>query len=268
MAQIISASSLSINGEDFAQTFLIEPLEIGQAVTIGNALRRTLLSDLTGYAVTGVRINNLKHEFASANGVREDVLEMLLNLKQIKFAQQSKTNSLLLTQKLENKDVLAVDTGLLYVQGPKIVTAEMFVFRNNVLKILNSKEYICALSDESSLFIEIDVARGKGYRLAKENPLFFREETSASSASTLRVDSNFMPVKTVNFRVKLTHDDAGKLKESLSMHVITNGAISPLRSMYEGTKLLLEMFYPLLLSPEFLQISSALKNKLLDTAKA
>lgn len=136
--------------------FVVEPLEIGQGITLGNALRRTLLSDLTGFAITGARINNLKHEFAKVENIREDVLEILLNLKEIRLKQIK-------------KDLPSfVCKGFLKVKGPIIVTAGMFNLPKNTLTILNPNQYICTIVKKGDLLIEIDIENGKGYQLSED----------------------------------------------------------------------------------------------------
>ena len=138
--------------EEHYGCFIIEPLEIGQGITLGNTLRRTLLSDLNGYGITGVRINNLKHEFSVIEGMREDVLEVILNLKEIVFKSSLKT---------EKTNQLKV---FLNVKGPIIVTAGLFQLPENSLKIVNPSQYICTIIDNSEFYIEIDIENGKGYR--------------------------------------------------------------------------------------------------------
>jgi DNA-directed RNA polymerase subunit alpha len=185
-------------------SFLIEPLEVGQGITLGNTLRRTLLSDLSGFAVTGARINNLKHEFGVVEGLREDILETLLNLKQIFFKASLFHN---------NNDPKF--TCKLNVKGPIVITAGMFYVPQNRLKILNPNQYICTLLDNSQLVIEIDVEKGTGYRLIEEkSSLNFIENFYPVKASTLAVDSIFTPIRKVNYKVKLTHDTQGNIKEA------------------------------------------------------
>jgi len=150
-----------INKEkNYYGSFLIEPLEIGQGITVGNALRRTLLSDLTGFAITGVRINDLKHEFGLIEGLREDILEVLLNLKEVIFKSSFSTH--------QNKQDLRFK-GYLKVKGPIVVNAGMFNLPKDSLSLINPHQYICTLLDDSELYLEIDIERGKGYRLSEEN---------------------------------------------------------------------------------------------------
>ena len=227
--------------------FLIEPLEVGQGITLGNALRRTLLSDLTSLAITGVRVNNLKHEFASIQGIREDVLEIILNLKEIVFKNNFPS------KKLENNFKFK---GFLNVQGPVIVTAGMLNLPQNIVKIINPNQYICTITDNSEFYLEIDIENGKGYRLTDEN----RKRTvdkkfQLSNPSTLFVDALFMPIKKVNYKVKLIHDTKGNIKESLNLEVITNGSITPKRAIQESLKVIMNLIYTLFITPEFVQIS-------------
>jgi DNA-directed RNA polymerase subunit alpha len=250
--------------QNYYGCFLIEPLEIGQGITLGNALRRTLLSDLTGFAVTGARINNLKHEFAAIEGVREDVLEILLNLKNVIFKSYRP-----LKQDMErvatyelNKRGFGFETphlGFIRENGPRIITASMFHLPKDMFKIINPKQYICTLVDDSDFYLEIDLECAKGYRLNEETRKDFRrfEKTfDIFQPTTLKMDAVFSPVKKVNYKVKLIHDSFGNIKESLSIEIVTNGSISPKRSIQEATKILMKLFYSLFLTPSFLNMSS------------
>jgi DNA-directed RNA polymerase subunit alpha len=230
--------------------FIIEPLENGQGITVGNALRRTLLSDLNGFAITGVRINDLKHEFSIIEGLREDILELLLNLKEIIF----KTSFSI----IENKEQLKVK-GFLKIKGPIIVTAGMFQLPKNNFKILNPNQYICTIVDNSELYIEIDIENGKGYKLIEEIRKYENQQNSSlTKPSTLIIDAIFMPVKRVNYKIKMIHDTKGNIKESLTLEVWTNGTISPRRSIQESLKILMNLFYPLFIDDNFMNLS--LKN--------
>jgi DNA-directed RNA polymerase subunit alpha len=230
--------------------FIIEPLENGQGITVGNALRRTLLSDLNGFAITGVRINDLKHEFSIIEGLREDILEVLLNLKEIIF----KTSFSI----IENKEKLKVK-GFLKIKGPIIVTAGMFQLPKNNFKILNPNQYICTIVDNSELYIEIDIENGKGYKLIEEIRKYENQQNSSlTKPSTLIIDAIFMPVKRVNYKIKMIHDTKGNIKESLTLEVWTNGTISPRRSIQESLKILMNLFYPLFVDDNFMNLS--LKN--------
>jgi len=231
-------------------SFLIEPLETGHGITLGNALRRTLLSDLTGYSISGLRINDIKHEFASVEGLREDILEIILNLKEIVF----KTSS-------QSPSETSMYKGYLNVKGPIIVTAGMFKLPKNLLKILNPNQYICTITDTSEFYLEIDIEKGKGYRLSDETrKKRVKEKIFNSKPTTILVDALFMPVKKVNYKIKLIHDTKGNIKESLMLEVYTNGSITPKRSLQEALKILMSLFYPLLITPNFLKISSEISK--------
>jgi len=231
--------------------FLIEPLEIGQGITLGNALRRTLLSDLTGFAITGVRINNLKHEFSVLDFLREDTLEILLNLKEIIFK-----SSFSFKDKIYQEENLKLK-GFLNTKGPKIVTAGMLKLPKNSLKIINPNQYICTITNDSEFFLEIDIEHGKGYRILEENKKLRNiENISFKRPSTLVIDAIFMPIRKVNYKIKLIHDTKGNIKESLTIEVLTNGSLTPKRGIQEGIKILLNLFYPLLINKNFLFLSS------------
>eukprot|EP01039_Chlorochromonas_danica_P017142 gene17142-20375_t len=152
MSKLICIESYIDKNQNHYGNFLIEPLELGQGITLGNALRRTLLSDLTGFGITGVRINNLKHEFAVVEGLREDILEVMLNLKEIVF----KSSSFSLMNQTYPKF-----KGFLSVQGPVIITAGMFRLPKNGLKIIIPNQYICTIIDNSNFDLEIDIENGK-----------------------------------------------------------------------------------------------------------
>jgi DNA-directed RNA polymerase subunit alpha len=245
--------------KNYFGSFLIEPLETGQGITLGNALRRTLLSDLSGFSITGIRINDLKHEFSTIEGVREDVLEIMLNFKDIIFKSTflSKDKPYELKQK-----------GYLQVKGPIIVTAGMLKLPRYLLKVINPQQYICTIIDDSELYIEIDIEKGKGYRLAEENRKNkFEKKINNTKPSTLFIDSIFMPIKKVNYKIKLIHDSKGNIKESLNFEILTNGSITPKRSLQESLKILMNLFYPLFLNPTFLNVSEKLLKKSYPTEK-
>lgn len=255
MKTVLNCLETSIDEEkNIFGSFVIEPLETGQGITLGNALRRTLLSDLTGFAITGVRINNLKHEFSIIEGIREDVLEILLNLKEITFKP-----SLILKEKISgnNHKIPLKFKAFLNIQGPMIVTAGMFFLPKDTFKIVNPEQYICTIMDPSNLYLEIDIENGVGYQLIDESrKKNIQEKLSMLKPTTLLVDAIFMPVKKVNYKIKLIHDSYGNIKESLYLEILTNGSITPKRSLQEAIKILMHLFYSLFLTPELLEISS------------
>jgi DNA-directed RNA polymerase subunit alpha len=151
--------------------------------------------------------------------------------------------------------------GYLNVKGPIIVTAGMFKLPKNLLKILNPNQYICTITDTSEFYLEIDIEKGKGYRLSDETrKKRVKEKIFNSKPTTILVDALFMPVKKVNYKIKLIHDTKGNIKESLMLEVYTNGSITPKRSLQEALKILMSLFYPLLITPNFLKISSEISK--------
>lgn len=245
--------------KNISSSFIIEPLEAGQGITLGNSLRRTLLSDISGFAITGVRINNLKHEFALIEGIREDVLEILLNLKEIVFQP-----SIILKEKISNlkKTASLKLKAFIHVQGPTIVTAGMLYLPKDLFQVLNPEQYICTLVDDANFYIEVDIENGTGYHLSEElRKKNLHEKLSLVKPTTLLIDAIFMPVKKVNYRIKLIHDSLGNIKESLFLEISTNGSISPKRSLQEAMKILVNLYSSLLITPELLKISAYYRAK-------
>lgn len=231
--------------------FIIEPLECGQGITIGNAIRRTLLSDLTSFSITGVRINNLTHEFETIEGLREDILEILLNLKEIifKFSLYKKH------QNLKYK-------GFLKIKGPLVITAGMFNLPQKCLKIINPNQYIGTIINNSEFYLEIDIENNSGYTNFETIKKYSKNELfSFKVPNTIYLDTFFIPIKNINYNIKLIYDTQGNIKESLSLEILTNGSITSKRSLQESIKILLNLFYSLLITENFLPISSyILKN--------
>ena len=224
-------------------SMIIEPLEIGQGITIGNTLRRVLLSNITGYAITGIRINNLKHEFSNIEGVREDILEILLNLKNIIF-QSTLLNT---NNNLKYK-------GFLYLKGPSIITAGMFNLPKKCLKIINPNQYIGTIITKTELYIEIDIENNCNNSF--QTNYKYNKLTKVNQPTTLKLESIYMPIINVNYKIKLIYDTYGYIKESLYFEILTNGSITPKRSLQEAIKIILTLFYPLLITSDFLNILS------------
>ena len=211
--------------DDRAQTgvFLIGPLERGQATTLGNSLRRVLMGGLEGSAVTAVRIAGVNHEYATIPGVREDVLDILLNCKQLSV--NSRTPDL--------------EIGRLVVSGPSDVKAKDLQFSSQV-QIIDGERPIATVQDGHSLELEVHVERGIGYRPVDRH----NEETSA--IDLLQIDAVFMPVLRVNFTIDETAvAEGGSTRERLRMEVVTDGSTSPDDALAEAANQLIELFQPL-----------------------
>jgi DNA-directed RNA polymerase subunit alpha len=202
--------------------FVIEPLDRGQGTTLGNALRRVLLSNLEGASVTAVRIAGVNHEFATIPGVREDVLDILLNMKKVVLKSYSSQPQI----------------GRLLVQGPATVTVDQFDLPSEVEPVYRD-QYIATLSAGATLEMEFRIEKGKGYRTVEKA----RDE--ATSLDFLQIDSVFMPVRKVNYTVEDARVGGAIEKDRLIMEVWTNGSLTPQEAISEAAKILVDLFNPL-----------------------
>lgn len=209
------------NARDHWSRFVIDPLKPGQGTTLGNALRRTLLSELEGLAITAVRIAGVSHEFSTINGIREDVLEILLNLKEIVFSGQLQESTI----------------GRLTVQGPAIVTARSFELPPEV-KLIDPEQYIATICGNNTLEMEFKIEVGSGYKIVDK-------DNSTEHFEFLQVDSVFMPVKKVNFRIEETRGENNILNEQLILDIWTNGSISAKEAISNAADNLINLFSPL-----------------------
>jgi DNA-directed RNA polymerase subunit alpha len=198
--------------------FLINGLKLGQGITIGNQLRRVLLGDLGGIAISAVRIAGVSHEFSTIPGVREDILEILLNLKGIILKSDSKDPQF----------------GRLRVQGPTVITADLIQLPSN-LEIINPNHYIATISTSNILEIEFKFEYGTGYKLASQ---IFSDETD----NYLQLDTIFMPVQKVDFKIENVYDTGNNITERLFLDIWTNGSISPNDAFESAAKLIIDLF--------------------------
>lgn len=200
--------------------FVIEPLERGFGLTVGNAMRRTLLSSITGAAVIAVRFKNVLHEFSSIPGVsKEDVAQIILNLKKLRF-----------NLKGDDSVTLKLD-----VQGEGAVTAEAFEEHPDV-EILNKDQYICTINEDADLSMEVTVGLGRGYRLADQN------KPENASIGLIPVDANFSPITKVNFNVENTRVGQRVDYDRLILEVWSDGSITPEDALAYSAKLLQNHF--------------------------
>ena len=200
--------------------FLINSLKTGQGITIGNQLRRVLLGDLGGVAISAVRIAGVSHEFSVIPGVREDILEILLNLKGIVL--KSKT-------KIQDPQF-----GRLKIQGPSVVTADLIQLPQD-LEIVNPNHYIATISTSNILEIEFKFEYGVGYRLASQT---FSDEAD----NFLQLDTIFMPVQKVDFKIENVYDTANNITERLFIDIWTNGSISPKNALESASQIIIDLF--------------------------
>lgn len=234
--KIYSLEKCKKKGSDLSETFIIEPFDHGQALTFGNAIRRTLLSETCGFAITQVQINEIENEFEQTAFLREDTMEILLNLKQI-FLKPTK----LFSKKFQKKNVEYKN--ITKIKGPLIVTAGMLNIPKEFL-VINPNQYICTILDNCELKLTLTISYDKAYRLIddskKEN---FFEKTFKNEGFVLDLDSFFVPVKKVNYKIKTIRDTFGNLKESLIIEIVTNGTITPKKAFLESINACLKNFY-------------------------
>jgi DNA-directed RNA polymerase subunit alpha len=215
-------NSDSIESGACREQFLINGLKSGQGITIGNQLRRVLLSDLGGVAITAVRIAGISHEFSTIPGVREDILEILLNLKGIVFQSDTKSTQF----------------GRLTIQGPAVVTADLIELPSNV-QLINSNHYIMTISTANIIEIEFKLEHGIGYRLASQTIL---EEDE----NYLQLDTVFMPVQKVDFKIENVYDETNNITERLFLDIWTNGSILPKDALKLAAQMTIDLFTSLL----------------------
>lgn len=202
--------------------FVIEPLERSQGTTVGNALRRVLLSNLEGTAITAVRIAGATHEFSTIPGVREDVLDVLLNMKEVVLKSYSNQSQI----------------GRLLVQGPAKVTSGHFELPSEV-DIINPDQYVATVADGHTLEMEFRIDRGQGYRAVDRN----RDE--AAALDFMQIDAVFMPVRKVNYSVEDVILAGSLQKDRLVMELWTNGSLTPQQAMSQAAAILVDLFNPL-----------------------
>lgn len=190
---------------DYKETVVVEPLERGFGVTLGNALRRVLMSSIQGSAVTSVKINGALLEFSSLPGVVEDVTDIVLNLKVLKLRLNSSEDSRNFT---------------LTAEGPCIVTAGM-IQGDSVLDVLDPNQVICTLSEGGSISMEMCVTKGKGYVSAPQNSF------AAKQIGEIFLDAKFSPVERVSFEVEDTRVGQSTDYDRLLLTVETNGSLTP-----------------------------------------
>jgi DNA-directed RNA polymerase subunit alpha len=202
--------------------FVLEPLERGQGTTVGNALRRVLLSNLEGAAVTAVRIAGVTHEFTTIPGVREDVLDILLNMKEVVLRSYSSQPQI----------------GRLLVQGPATVTAGQFDVPSEV-EVITPDQYIATVSAGATLEMEFRIERGRGYRAVE------RGRDEATSLDFMQIDTVFMPVRKVNYTVEDARVGGSLEKDRLILDVWTNGSLTPQEALSQAAAILVDLFNPL-----------------------
>ena len=214
---IVSKVDVLHTSDDFGR-FQVEPLERGFGLTLGNALRRVLLSSLPGAAVTQVKVDGVYHEFATIPGVKEDTTELILNLKQLRL-----------------KSYTDQPTQLrLMASGPGVVTASDLIYPSEI-EIVNPELYIASLDNgEARLELELTVEKGTGYMSAdgREPP----------ALGVIPLDAIFSPIRRVNYQVENTRVGARTDLDRLTVEIQTDGTITPLDALVQAAELLMEQF--------------------------
>lgn len=205
------------NDENTYGKIVVEPLERGYGTTLGNSLRRILLSSLPGAAVTSINIQGVLHEFSTIPGVREDVTEIILNIKNL----AAKMN-------VPGPVQLLIDA-----KGPKQVTAGDIITGGDV-EIVNEDLHIATLEEGSELIIEMEMEQGRGYVVAERN------KRDGQSIGVIPIDSIYTPVKKVNFTVEDTRVGNRTDFDKLTIEIWTNGTIEPEEAVSLGAKILNE----------------------------
>jgi DNA-directed RNA polymerase subunit alpha len=213
---------IMIDSSEFEGKFEFRPLEPGYGLTVGNALRRVLLSSLEGFAITSVKIENIDHEFSTIPGIVEDVTEIILNLKQVRFKRQ--------IEDLETEKVSIT------IGGQEQLKASDFQKFISGFQVLNHDLVICNLEKSVQLNMELTIEKGRGYVPAEENKKMDVE------LGTIAIDSIYTPVKNVKFSIENYRVEQKTDYEKLVFEIITDGSIHPKDALTEAAKTLIHHF--------------------------
>lgn len=207
---------------DFEALFEFRPLEPGYGVTIGNALRRVLLSSLEGFAITAIRIPGADHEFATIKGVFQDVTEIILNLKQVRLKAVGETGDFT-PQKID-----------LNIKGTEVFTAALIGEALPDFQVMNPELVICNLQPGASFQIELHIGKGRGYVPSEENRM------EDAPLGLIAIDSIYTPIKNVKYTIENTRVEQRTDFEKLVMEVITDGTIHPEEAVKEASRILIQ----------------------------
>jgi DNA-directed RNA polymerase subunit alpha len=228
---------IMVEADDFRGIFEFRPLEPGFGITIGNALRRILLSSLEGYAITSVKIEGVDQEFSTVKGVIEDVTEILLNLKQIRFKRQ-------IESEISEKVNVVVGQQNVFKAGD----INKFL---SVFQVLNPDVVICHMEPNVKMNIELSIDRGRGYIPAEENKML------GSALGKIAIDSIHTPIRNVKFHVENYRVEQKTDYEKLIIEMDTDGSIHPKTALKEAAKILIQHF--MLFSDEKITLDTAEK---------
>jgi len=213
---------IMINSTDFDGKFEFRPLEPGYGLTVGNALRRVLLSSLEGFAIASVKIEGVDHEFSTISGVVEDVTEIILNLKQVRFKRQI--------------DEVDNETVSISLSGQDKITAGDFQKFISGFQVLNSDQVICNLDSKVKIHMELSIEKGRGYVPAEEN------KKATAPIGTIFTDSIFTPIKNVKYAVENFRVEQKTDYEKLVFEIMTDGSITPQDALTDAARILIHHF--------------------------
>lgn len=213
---------IMIDSNEFEGKFEFRPLEPGYGLTVGNALRRVLLSSLEGFAITSIRIEGVDHEFSTIAGVVEDVTEIILNLKQVCFKRQI--------------DEIDNETVTISMSGAEQLTAGDFQKFISGFQVLNPDMVICNMDPKVNLNMEITIEKGRGYVPAEEN------KKPGAPFGTIFTDSIYTPIKNVKYSIENFRVEQKTDYEKLIFEIITDGSINPKDALTEAAKTLIHHF--------------------------
>ena len=213
---------LMLEADNFFGKFEFRPLEPGYGVTVGNALRRILLSSLEGFAITSIRIDGVKHEFSTIPGVIEDVTNVILNLKKVRFKQ--------VVEEIENEKVTIT------VSGTEVFKAGDIGKSLTGFEVLNPDLVICHLDSSASFQIDITINKGRGYVPADEN------RNPADDVKVIPIDSIYTPIRNVKYAVENFRVEQKTDYEKLILEITTDGSIHPKEALKEAAKILIYHF--------------------------
>ena len=211
-----------INEESNQGNFEFRPLEPGYGLTVGNALRRVLLSSLEGYAITSIKITGVEHEFSTLSGVVQDVTEIILNLKQIRFKQQI--------------DTVEEEIAVLKVSKSKNVNASHIASSLSNFQVLNPDLVICEMDKNVTFEMEFTISKGRGYVAAEENII------EDSPLGTIAIDSIFTPIKNVSYSIEDYRVGQKTDFEKLNINITTDGSLDPKQALTDASKILIQHF--------------------------
>lgn len=228
-----------LDSNDFSGAFEFRPLEPGFGITIGNALRRILLSSLEGFAITSIKVEGVDHEFSTVKGVVEDVTEIILNLKQVRLKRQ-----------IEATDYEKVSIN---ISGQEQFKAGDISNFTTAFQVLNPDLVVCNMDPKVKLNLTITIGKGRGYRPAEEN------KSNSAPIGTIAIDSIFTPIRNVKFSVENFRVEQKTDYEKLLVEIQGDGSITPKNALQEAAKILIHHF--MLFSDERITLEQEAKKE-------